>query len=123
MQHGSYEHIAVDAAGHIATIEVRRGPNNFIDTDMVAEIADALEVNESTPATRAFVLCSEVKHFRAGADFGSRGPDGVARATKRARHLYKEAQRLWRNTKPIVAAVQGAAVGAGVGLAVVAEFR
>jgi enoyl-CoA hydratase/carnithine racemase len=42
MQHGTYEHIAVDVAGNIATIEVRRGPNNFIDTDMVGEIADAL---------------------------------------------------------------------------------
>jgi enoyl-CoA hydratase/carnithine racemase len=123
MQHGTYEHIAVDGAGHVATIEVRRGPNNFIDTDMVAEIADALEVYDGTPDVRAIVLCAEGKHFCAGADFGSRGPDGVARATKRGRHLYKEAQRLWRTGKPIVAAVHGAAVGAGVGLAVMADFR
>ncbi|MGD0109471.1 MAG: enoyl-CoA hydratase-related protein [Rhodopila sp.] len=123
MQHGTYEHIAVDVAGNIATIEVRRGPNNFIDTDMVAEIADALEVYDRTPDVRAIVLCSEGKHFCAGADFSSRGPDGVARPTKRGRHLYKEAQRLWRTGKPIVAAVHGAAVGAGVGLAVMADFR
>jgi enoyl-CoA hydratase/carnithine racemase len=123
MQHGTYEHIAVDVAGHVATIEVRRGPNNFIDTDMVAEIADALEVYDRTVDVRAIVLCAEGKHFCAGADFGSRGPDGVARATKRGRHLYKEAQRLWRTGKPIVAAVHGAAVGAGVGLAVMADFR
>jgi enoyl-CoA hydratase/carnithine racemase len=123
MQHGTYEHIAVDVAGHVATIEVRRGPNNFIDTDMVAEIADALEVYDRTPDVRAIVLCAEGKHFCAGADFGSRGPDGIARATKRGRHLYKEAQRLWRTAKPIVAAVHGAAVGAGVGLAVMADFR
>ncbi len=45
------------------------------------------------------------------------------RGTKRGRHLYKEAQRLWRTGKPIVAAVHGAAVGAGVGLAVMADFR
>jgi enoyl-CoA hydratase/carnithine racemase len=123
MQHGTYEHIAVDGAGHVATIEVRRGPNNFIDIDMVAEIADALEVYDRTPDVRAIVLCAEGKHFCAGADFGSRGPDGVPRATKRGRHLYKEAQRLWRTAKPIVAAVHGAAVGAGVGLAVMADFR
>jgi enoyl-CoA hydratase/carnithine racemase len=123
MQHGTYEHIAVDEAGHIATIEVRRGPNNFIDTDMVGEIADALEVYDRTPDIRAIVLCAESKHFCAGADFSGRGPDGVARGAKRARHLYKEAQRLWRTAKPVVAAVQGAAVGAGVGLAVMADFR
>ncbi|WP_428486913.1 enoyl-CoA hydratase/isomerase family protein [Rhodopila sp.] len=123
MQHGSYEHIAVDVAGNVATIEVRRGPNNFVDTDMVAEIADALEVYDRTSEVRAIVLCAEGKHFCAGADFGSRGPDGVARGSKRGRHLYKEAQRLWRTGKPIVAAVHGAAVGAGVGLAVMADFR
>ncbi len=123
MQHDPYEHIAVDTAGNVATIEVRRGPNNFIDTDMVAEIADALEVYDRTPAVRAIVLCAQGKHFCAGADFGSRGADGVARGAKRGRHLYKEAQRLWRTGKPIVAAVHGAAIGAGVGLAVMADFR
>jgi enoyl-CoA hydratase/carnithine racemase len=123
MQHGTHEHIAVDTAGNIATIEVRRGPNNFVDTDMVAEIADALEIYDRTSDVRAIVLCAEGKHFCAGADFGSRGPDGVARGAKRGRHLYKEAQRLWRTGKPIVAAVHGAAIGAGVGLAVMADFR
>src|SRR5579862_8018070 len=119
----SYEHIGVAESGMVATIEIRRGPNNFVDTDMVGEIADALEGYDRTPGIRAIVLCSEGKHFCAGADFGSRGPDGVARGTKRGRHLYKEAQRLWRTGKPIVAAVHGAAVGAGVGLAVMADFR
>ena len=123
MSHPAYEHIAVSEDGHIGTIEVRRGPNNFIDTDMVGEIADALELWDKTPAIRAIMLCAEGKHFCAGADFGSRGADGVAKATKRGRHLYKEAQRLWRTGKPIVAAVHGAAVGAGVGLAVAADFR
>jgi enoyl-CoA hydratase/carnithine racemase len=119
----SYEHIGVTQSGIVATIEVRRGPNNFVDTDMVAEIADVLEGYDRTPEVRAIVLCAEGKHFCAGADFGSRGPDGVNRGTKRGRHLYKEAQRLWRTGKPIVAAVHGAAVGAGVGLAVMADFR
>src|ERR1700744_5139644 len=119
----SYEHIGVETQGHIAVIEIRRGPNNFVDTDMVGEIADALEIYDRVPTVRAIVLAAEGKHFCAGADFGSRGADGVNRGTKRGRHLYKEAQRLWRTGKPIVAAVHGAAVGAGVGLAVMADFR
>ena len=123
MGHGTYEHIAVSQSGHVATIEVRRGPNNFVDTDMVGEIADALEEYDRVVDVRAIVLCADGKHFCAGADFGGRGPDGVARATKRGRHLYKEAQRLWKTAKPIVAAVHGAAIGAGAGLAVMADFR
>jgi enoyl-CoA hydratase/carnithine racemase len=119
----SFDHIAASESGMIATIEVRRGPNNFIDTDMVAEIADALEAYDRMPEIHAIVLCADGKHFCAGADFSSRGPDGVGTGTKRGRHLYKEAQRLWRTGKPIVAAVHGAAVGAGVGLAVMADFR
>src|SRR5258708_37829544 len=79
MSHAAYEHIAASESGIIATIEVRRGPNNFIDTDMVAEIADALEVHDRMPEVRAIVLCAEGKHFCAGADFGSRSPDGVMR--------------------------------------------
>ena len=79
MQHGPYEHIAAATSGPIATIEIRRGPNNFVDTDMVAEIAAALEHYDRTPEVRAIVLCAEGKHFCAGADFASRGPDGVAR--------------------------------------------
>ena len=123
MSHGTYDHIAVSESGLVATIEVRRGPNNFIDTDMVGEIADALHAYDSMSSVRAIVLCAEGKHFCAGADFGGRGPDGVAKAAKRGRHLYKEAQRLWTSGKPIVAAVHGAAIGAGIGLAVMADFR
>ncbi len=44
---------------------------------MVAEIADVLEGYDRTPEVRAIVLCAEGKHFCAGADFGSRGADGV----------------------------------------------
>ena len=95
----SYEHIGVTQAGIVATIEVRRGPNNFVDTDMVAEIADALEGLDRTPEVRAIVLCAEGKHFCAGADLGARGRRGRA-VPRRGRHLYKEAQRLWCYGKP-----------------------
>ena len=119
----SFETIAVTRAGHLATIEIRRAHNNFVSVPMVAEIADALEALDREAECRAVVLCADGKHFCAGADFSSRGPDGRGEPVERGRHLYKEAVRLWRTGKPIVAAVQGAAVGAGLGLAVMADFR
>ena len=115
--------IAVSQAGPIATIALRRPPNNFVSVPLIAAIADALEQLDREPACRAVVLCADGKHFCAGADFSTRGPDGRAEPVTRGRHLYKEAIRLWRTAKPVVAAVQGAAIGAGLGLAVMADFR
>ena len=115
--------IAVSQAGPIATIEMRGPPNNFVSVALIAAIADALERLDHDPECRAVVLCAEGKHFCAGADFSTRGQDGRAEPVERGRHLYKEAIRLWRTAKPIVAAVQGAAIGAGLGLAVMADFR
>jgi enoyl-CoA hydratase/carnithine racemase len=119
----TYQHITVDVSGAIATLQLRRPPNNFIDRDLVAEIADALEHLDGQPQCRAIVLAAEGRHFSAGADFSSRAADATQPTGERGRHLYKEAIRLFRTTKPIVAAIQGAAVGAGLGLAMTADFR
>ncbi|HVB66312.1 MAG TPA: enoyl-CoA hydratase/isomerase family protein, partial [Acetobacteraceae bacterium] len=72
----AYEQIGVSRTGHLATIEIHRPPNNFVSVAMVAEIADALEALDGDPACRAIVLSAAGKHFCAGADFSSRGPDG-----------------------------------------------
>ncbi len=106
----------------VAEVEVRRPPNNHVSVPMIAELSAALEHLDTEPGCRVVVLCAAGKHFCAGADSPTRSrrarPDGMG-----GRHLYKEAIRLWRTKKPIVAAVQGAAVGAGLGLAVAADFR
>ena len=114
--------IDVQLEGHVATVTWHRPPNNFIDLTLTAALADALEALDAEPACRAVVLASEGKHFCAGADFSQAGRRaGDADATGRT--IYTEGVRLLRTRKPMVAAVQGAAVGAGLGLAVVADFR
>lgn len=114
--------IDVQFEGHVATVTWHRPPNNFIDLTLTAALADALEALDTDRACRAVVLASEGKHFCAGADFSQAGRRaGDADATGRT--IYTEGVRLLRTRKPMVAAVQGAAVGAGLGLAVVADFR
>jgi enoyl-CoA hydratase/carnithine racemase len=122
MSDGS-EFIHVSIKGMVAEVEVRRPPNNHVNVPMIAELSTALERLDTDAQCRVVVLCAAGKHFCAGADLTNRGADGRDPTEQGGRHLYKEAIRLWRTKKPIVAAVQGAAVGAGLGLAVMADFR
>lgn len=115
--------IAVARDGHVAVVEIRRPPHNFFDNALIGEIADVLEALDADPECRAVVLAAEGKSFCAGADFSSRPDTGAASEGGRAKHLYKEGIRLFRTRKPIVAAVHGPAVGGGLGLALVADFR
>ncbi len=101
---------------HVATVEVRRPPNNFFSIETMGGIADALETLDRDARCRAVVLCAEGKHFSAGADFGG----GRSYTTEQ---LYATAVRIFRCTKPVAAAIQGAAIGGGLGLALAADFR
>ncbi len=102
---------------HVATVTLCRPPNNFFSAAMIAELANAFEELDDDPSCRAIVLAADGKHFCAGADFASSGP---ADSTG---DLYRAAVRLFRTRKPIVAAIQGAAIGGGLGVAMAADFR
>src|SRR5262245_17309344 len=110
---------ATVGADFVATVELHRPPNNHFDLALIASLSDAFEALDLDPGCRAVVLCSEGRHFCAGADFGRRA-GGVAQGQ---RHLYDEAVRLFAARTPVVAAVQGAAIGGGLGLAMMADFR
>ncbi|MDH3293976.1 MAG: enoyl-CoA hydratase/isomerase family protein [Acidimicrobiia bacterium] len=126
---------------HVATVELCRPPNNFFSADMIKGVAEALEALDDDPRCRAVVLAAQGKHFCAGADFsGSADHDGGGDDDRGRRSggadgaesdpegfttldLYAAAVRVFRTQTPIVAAVQGAAVGGGLGLALAADFR
>jgi len=115
--------LTVDLDRHVATVEIRRPPNNFFDFDLIHEIANVYERLDADPECRAIVLCSEGRHFCAGADFSAREKWSQERLDAQAGSLYVEAVRVFSCTKPVIAAVQGAAVGGGLGLALSADFR
>ncbi|MGD9795126.1 MAG: enoyl-CoA hydratase/isomerase family protein [Acidimicrobiia bacterium] len=105
---------------HVTTIELNRPPENYLDEDLVRQIADVLESVEHDLDVRAVVLVSAGKHFCAGAKLS---PNADDLPTGDTNPLYDQVVRLFAGTVPIVAAVQGAAVGAGLGLALAADFR
>lgn len=109
--------VHVERDGHVALVEMRRPPHNFLEAGLLADLVEAFERLDADAECRAIVLAAEGRSFCAGGDFSGGGPSaGVTSA-------YAQAVRLFRTAKPIVAAVHGAAVGGGLGLALVADFR
>jgi 2-(1,2-epoxy-1,2-dihydrophenyl)acetyl-CoA isomerase len=109
--------------GGVGLVEICRPPNNFFDVPLIEELAATLRGLEEHDDVRSVVLASQGKHFCAGADFA--GTSGAAQVSpdEGARALYAAAVRLFEGKLPIVAAVQGAATGGGLGLALAADFR
>lgn len=116
------ENITGSIEGHVAVLRFHNPPNNFATVGLLSALADELENLDKQAEVRAIVLAAEGKVFCAGADlvspngFGASGEDPL-------REFYDQVLRLFATRKTVVAAVQGAAIGAGLGLAVFADFR
>jgi 2-(1,2-epoxy-1,2-dihydrophenyl)acetyl-CoA isomerase len=109
--------ITVEQHGaHVGVVRLNRPPNNFFDTALVRELADAYDELDGSGWCRAIVLAAEGKHFCAGLDMAANAGQDIG-------ELYAQALRLFAAPLPVVAAVQGAAIGGGCGLALSADFR
>lgn len=107
----SVEHVD----GGVALVQFDRPPHNFFDWTLIGGIADAYERLEAE-GIGAIVLCSAGRHFCAGANFADENPASSGQ-------LYEQAVRLFEGSVPVVAAVQGAAIGGGLGVALSADLR
>jgi 2-(1,2-epoxy-1,2-dihydrophenyl)acetyl-CoA isomerase len=106
----------LDGALGVAVVELNRPPHNYFDTGLIRALADAYARLSGDGTTRAIVLASAGKNFCAGMDFSQS-------SGRQADELYAEARRLFEVPIPVVAAVQGSAVGGGLGVALSADFR
>jgi len=129
MSIGTSGELGLEVADFVATVEIRRPPHNFFDMELIRQLADMFEKLDDEPDCRVIVLAAQGKSFCAGANFGdgsALAPDGSIpgrSGDSATEHLYLEAVRLFRTRKPIVGAIHGAAVGGGLGLALVPDFR
>lgn len=117
-----YNNITASVKDYVAEIEIHALPHNHVSIDLIGDLADAFEAADADPRVRAIVLCTEGKVFCGGADLVNREGLLTGKSTS-VNSLYVEALRLFSCKTPIIAAVQGAAIGAGLGLAMVADFR
>ena len=124
----SFEDIGVSLEAHVAVVEIQRPPHNFFDFRLIEQLADAFEGLDDVADCRAIVLAAQGKNFCAGANFGSGDDDGDDDFSAHGfrtvtQNLYRAGVRLFRTRKPVVGAIQGSAVGGGLGVALVPDFR
>ena len=123
MTQSRYGDASVSIDNYVAQVEIHRPPHNYFDVQLIRDLASAFNDLDADPACRALVLAAEGKSFCAGANFANRNPTGATEPSQGGNPLYAEGVRLFSCKKPVVAAIQGAAIGGGLGLALVADFR
>jgi enoyl-CoA hydratase/carnithine racemase len=97
---------------------------NALDEQMVDALRTSLEATAADDAVRAIVLTGEGGAFCAGADLARFDDELDARAFRfRSQSLTVLTELIERIEKPVVAAVNGAAVGFGVQLALACDLR
>ncbi len=93
---------------------------NALNQQTMSELADALESADKDDSTRCMVLAGGERAFAAGADITEfADADAVGMLT---RYRFEQWERIRRLSKPIVAAVQGYALGGGCELAMLCDI-
>ena len=118
--------LRIEVHGSVGMVIMDRPPHNFLNFKQIHDIADALEKMQHDMSIRCAVLAADGRSFCAGADFagdGVGGGDEEVVGGDATLALYQGSGRLFDITLPIVGAIQGPAVGGGLGLAMVPDIR
>ncbi len=120
------EGLEVERQGNVGVVTMNRPPHNFLNFQQIHDIADALTELEADMSIRCAVLAAQGRSFCAGADLGGDGVGGgkdEAVGGSATLALYQGSARLFDIKLPIVGAIQGPAIGGGLGLAMVPDIR
>ena len=122
--------VDVKKDGKVATVVMHRKGNNSIADDLMKELADAFTGLGEDPEVRAVVLASEYeKYFSVGADLTSLGSidrgatDAVDQIAAFVMRLNDHYLAIERCPKPVIAAINGHALGGGSELALCCDYR
>jgi enoyl-CoA hydratase len=117
------EFVTLAAADGIGTIRLDRPPVNALNDQVTAELAAAAAEAEAAADIRAVILYGGPRVFAAGADIKEMATAGYAEMAERSGRLQSALSAIAALGKPVVAAVTGYALGAGLELALAADFR
>jgi enoyl-CoA hydratase len=118
-----YECFNVEVADHVAIVAIARPPVNAQNRRFREEIVTVFDALSDRLDVRAIVLIGEGKTFSAGADLKDRPSLDEVGAYPRHNRLVRESfNAVLECEKPIIAAINGAAIGAGCVLALCCDI-
>ena len=121
----SYQTFTLTHEGSVATIRLTRPEKrNAISTQMIDELLAALAEIEHT-AARAVIITGSGSAFCSGMDLDalkSLAQQSPTQNLEDSRRMAKMFRRLWSFPKPLIAAVNGAAIAGGCGIATLCDF-
>ncbi len=120
----AYEVIQLETAGSVATITLNRPPMNPLNSQVFRELIQAVEELEALAAVKAVIITGAGERaFAAGADITEMvnlSPVDVYTFSQGSRRAFARLENLG---KPVIAAVNGLALGGGTELALACDFR
>lgn len=125
----AYEQICYTVEDRVATISLNRPEaHNGYTVRMAEELAHAFDIADLDDDVRAVVFTGEGDHFCTGLDLSQAEIDAVTGAGQRAAGSWTEpagrcSMRIFAMNKPVIAAIRGAAVGAGATIVLPADYR
>lgn len=109
----TYDTLTLNVVDFVATVTINRPPVNAQNNRFREEIAEVIDALGDRSDVRAIVLTGEGKAFSAGADLSERPTQDPGHYTAHNRRVRASFDCLLECPKPIIAAVNGAAIGAG----------
>jgi enoyl-CoA hydratase/carnithine racemase len=114
----SFEHILVSRDGPMTTLTINRPErSNALNTRVIVELRQAVEATREGPETRVIVVTGAgERSFVGGADLHELGQLDVLKGEQFIRTLHESLRALREHPVPVIAAVNGHALGAGLEL-------